>query len=115
MACMLELWIGQKDTGVRVREDGVYRAMWRICWPGGALSPMCNISRAKEAAILFARPRGLGGHAVARWHVREIDVEAPPAARSAVAVVGGPGGPTAPWRALGPFLALPDPNGTLRK
>jgi hypothetical protein len=86
MASVIELWIGRRDTGVRLWPDGVFPILWRICWPDGALSPMGNISRAKEAAILFARPRGLGGHAVARWHVREIASEAPLAARKAVAV-----------------------------
>jgi hypothetical protein len=83
MASIIELQIGRKDTGIVLRPDGLYPAMWRILWPDGALSPMGNLSRAKEAAVLFARPRGLGGHARARWHVREIACGGPPAARRA--------------------------------
>jgi hypothetical protein len=36
---------------------------------------VANVSRAKDAAIGWARPRGLGPSEVARWHRRETAPE----------------------------------------
>jgi hypothetical protein len=42
------------------------------------VSDMVNPTRAKDAAVAWARSRGLGGGETARWHRREIDGIAPP-------------------------------------
>jgi hypothetical protein len=49
--------------------------MWRV-HQGEHVSDMVNISRAKDAAIGWARPRGLGRSEVAHWHQRETRQEA---------------------------------------
>lgn len=82
-AAGLRLYIGGRLTGVTVEPDGRYPDMWRIHAAGeaaskaGRVSDMVNLARAKDAALLWARPRGLGGAEVARWHRREGRVAAP--------------------------------------
>jgi hypothetical protein len=53
--------------------------MWRVRM-GERLSDMVNLTRAKDAAITWARPRGLGGHEVAAWRRRESPAGGPPVA-----------------------------------
>ena len=45
--------------------------MWRIHAPDGRVSDMVNLKRAKDAAVAWARPRGLGGSEKAHWDRRE--------------------------------------------
>src|SRR5689334_17499119 len=54
------LYINERFTGVTVRSDNQYPTMWRI-HAGDQTSDMVNLARAKDAAIAWARPRGLGG------------------------------------------------------
>ena len=72
-----ELYIGGRRTGITIQRNAAYAVMWRIR-RGDELSDITNISRAKDAAIAWARPRGLGGDEIARWHHRETRVQAPP-------------------------------------
>jgi hypothetical protein len=72
----LRLFIGTKFTGVTVEPDGRWSGMWRV-HQGDMVSDMVNLTRAKEAAIMRARPKGLGGSDVARWDRRQIGGEAP--------------------------------------
>jgi len=72
-----ELHIGGRRTGITIQRDAVHRGMWRVR-QGDELSDITNISRAKEAAITWARPRGLGGDEVAHWHHRQSRVGASP-------------------------------------
>ena len=65
------LYVGNNFTGIVVRPDDKYPKMWRI-HGRNQISDMINIDRAKDAAIIWARPRGLGGSEEARWKRREI-------------------------------------------
>jgi hypothetical protein len=79
----LDLQIGKKRTGVSVRPDARWSSMWRI-HQGTQVSDMANLSRAKDAAVVWARPRGLGGNEVPHWEkVRETAIQAPPIAPDA--------------------------------
>jgi hypothetical protein len=80
LAPALELYIGGKFTGVSLEPDTKWPSMWRVRM-GERLSDMVNLTRAKDAAIIWARPRGLGGGGVATWHRRETPAEAPPVAQ----------------------------------
>ena len=60
------LYINERFTGVTVRSDSRYPNMWRI-HAGGRVSDMVNLSRARDAAITWARPRGLGGKEAIHW------------------------------------------------
>jgi hypothetical protein len=71
-----QLFIGPKFTGLTVCPDERYPRMWRIHF-GDRVSDMVNLSRARDAAIVWARPRGLGGGEVARWRRRETAREPP--------------------------------------
>jgi len=66
----IDLHLGGRYTGVSVRPDFEWPGMWRV-HQGDRASDMVNLSRAKDAAISWARPRGLGSSEVARWHHRE--------------------------------------------
>jgi len=66
----IDLHIGRRYTGVSVRPDFEWPGMWRV-HQGDRVSDMTNLSRAKDAGITWARPRGLGSSNVARWHHRE--------------------------------------------
>ncbi len=66
-----------KCTGFSVRGDARYAGMWRVHHPDGRVSDMVNLSRAKDAAVVGARPRGLGSSEVARWHPRETAAAIP--------------------------------------
>jgi hypothetical protein len=85
----LRLHIGAKFTGITLEPDG---ALWRVrqlsfvsngdwsrAGPArGELSDITNISRAKDAAIAWARPKGLGGDEVVHWHRRQGRAEGAP-------------------------------------
>lgn len=72
-----DLYIGNKWTGVSIQTDPDWPTMWRVR-QGEQVSDMVNLSRAKDAAVAWARPRGLGGNEVATWRRRESGVAAPP-------------------------------------
>jgi hypothetical protein len=44
--------------------------MWRIHYQG-KVSDMVNLSRAKDAAVVWVRPKGLGGSEIAHWDRRQ--------------------------------------------
>jgi hypothetical protein len=50
--------------------DDRWPGMWRVR-NGDCLSDMVNLTRAKDAALYWARPRGLGGGEIVRWDRRE--------------------------------------------
>jgi hypothetical protein len=72
-----ELHIGRQPTGFLVCPDGVWAGMWRIHAPDGRVSDMVNLPRAKDAAVAWARPRGIGGGELVRWRRRETGGMAP--------------------------------------
>jgi hypothetical protein len=72
-----QLFIGARFTGVTVECDAIWPGMWRVR-QGAELSDIINISRAKDAAIAWARPRGLGGGEVVHWHRRQCVRRGPP-------------------------------------
>jgi hypothetical protein len=52
------LFYGRKRKALaHVRADATWPGMWRIHWPGGEVSDMVNLSRAKDAAVVLARQR----------------------------------------------------------
>ena len=65
-----ELHIGGQRTAVTVERDLVWSSMWRV-QGGGHVSDIVSLARAKDAAIAWARPKGLGGNEVAIWHHRQ--------------------------------------------
>jgi hypothetical protein len=64
------LYIGKQITGISIERDTVWPHMWRVR-NGRDLSDITNLTRAKDAAIAWARPKGLGGGEIVRWHRRE--------------------------------------------
>lgn len=56
-----KLFYGKRQV-CEVVPDEEYSAMWRVAWPGGAISDMANIARAKDAAMIEVRTRGLIPH-----------------------------------------------------
>jgi hypothetical protein len=74
----LHLHIGGRFTGIAVVPDGKWPTMWRVRMRDGCLTDMVNLTRAKDAAIAYARPRGLGSSEIVRWDHRETPSEAPP-------------------------------------
>jgi hypothetical protein len=66
-----DLHIGGRKTGVAIERDAAWACMWRVC-RGTDCSDIVNITRAKDGAIAWARPRGLGGDEEARWYHREM-------------------------------------------
>jgi hypothetical protein len=66
----LVLHIGGRSTGITVERDPGRPSMWRVHRTGQA-SDIVNLTRAKDAAVAWARPRGLGGGEVVHWHRRE--------------------------------------------
>jgi hypothetical protein len=69
----MRLYIGRMFTGVTVEPDSRWPDMWRVC-VRDRKSDAVNLTRAKDAAITWARPRGLGGGEVIRWDRRESRV-----------------------------------------
>jgi hypothetical protein len=92
LAPALELYISGKFTGVSLEPDAKWPNMWRIRM-GERLSDMVNLTRARDAAVTWARPRGIGGQGVAVWHRRETPAEGPPVAQNAPALGGVPADP----------------------
>jgi hypothetical protein len=80
MSLELHLHIGSRRTGIAVRPDVRWPGMWRVHAPDGRVSDMVNLTRAKDAAVAWARSRGVGGTEVVRWDHRETAGEAPLAA-----------------------------------
>jgi hypothetical protein len=80
------LFINGRSTGVTVECDRRYPTMWRVR-RGDELSDITNISRATDAALSWARPRGLGGYEVAQWHRREMPAGASPVRKNGPAHV----------------------------
>lgn len=72
----IRLYIAGKSTGILLRTDPAWPTMWRI-HHADRVSDMVNLARAKDAAIAWARPRGLGGNEAIRWDRRETALEAP--------------------------------------
>jgi hypothetical protein len=72
------LYIGRDFTGITICKDATWPGMWRVRSTDRQLSDMVNLTRAKDAAISRARPRGLGGKEVVRWDNRETAVAADP-------------------------------------
>jgi hypothetical protein len=66
---MIELRIGRKKTGVSLQPDDRWPGMWRVC-QGERVSDMVNLTRAKEASVTWARPKGLGSDEIAYWDHR---------------------------------------------
>jgi hypothetical protein len=60
------LYIGERFTGIEIRPDERWPGMWRVA-SGDRVSDMVNITQAKDAAIAWARPRGLGGPETVHW------------------------------------------------
>ena len=51
-----ELYVGKRSTGITIRPDATWRAMWRIHWADGRPpSDIVNLSRAKDAALASRR------------------------------------------------------------
>jgi hypothetical protein len=71
------LYIGMKFTGVSVEPDATWSNVWRVRMVD-RLSDMVNLTRARDAAIAWARPRGLGSREIATWHRRETAPEQSP-------------------------------------
>ena len=71
----IRLYIAGKSTGVTIRTAPAWPTMWRV-HHGDRVSDMVNLVRAKDAAIAWARPRGLGGKEIVRWDDRETALEA---------------------------------------
>lgn len=67
----MDLYIGNKRTGITVFPDSEWPNMWRIKNKEGRVSDMVNLTRAKDAAVSWARPRGLGSSEIAKWRNRE--------------------------------------------
>jgi hypothetical protein len=66
------LRIGRKKTGLVVKPDVEYPNLYRIHYKG-EVSDIVNLSRAKDAALNWARPPGAGGSAVEdyKWESAE--------------------------------------------
>jgi hypothetical protein len=87
-AC-LDLHIGRRRTTASIHPDPIWPGMWRI-HQGDRVSDMLNLTRAKDAAIGWACPRGLNGNLRVSWHARETPPEArysafPPGAATTLA------------------------------
>jgi hypothetical protein len=87
MTIEIELHIGRQMTGFTVRPDATWPQMWRVHAPDGRVSDMANLSRALDAGVAWARPRGLGGGEKVHWYRREIDGIAPPMRRDDLPVL----------------------------
>jgi hypothetical protein len=91
----LRLYIGRRDSGIRLRADTRYAGMWRVYWPGGEVSPMGNLTRCKDAAVSYARAQMSDWHGVATWDRQKSRPAAPPAAVCRPEVLGAPAEETA--------------------
>jgi hypothetical protein len=79
-----KLYIGRRFTGISLEPDGRHPKMCRVRWPDGQLSSMGNRTRAKDAALRYARglAQYTGSGLVHYWHRLQTAAEAPPAAAS---------------------------------
>jgi hypothetical protein len=67
-AGVIRLYINRRSTGVTLHADDRFPWMFRIHWPDGQVSKRtASLPWAKDAALRYARPRGLGGKEQARW------------------------------------------------
>lgn len=80
------LYIGGRFTGVTVAPDDRWPGMWRI-HHGDRVSDMVNLSRAKDAAMVWA---GLRGTDKPNWQRAPRDTGGPETARMAEEVGCGP-------------------------
>ena len=64
-----DLYIGRRKTGVSVRPDPVWPQMYRI-HQSERVSDLVNLTRAKDAALGWAMPRGIGDKK-AHWRPME--------------------------------------------
>jgi hypothetical protein len=85
----LRLYIGSRFTGVTVVPDDKWPGMWRVR-NRDHLSDMVNLARAKDAALCWARPRGLGGGEMVRWDRRETAATAPQINQTAGVAISPP-------------------------
>jgi hypothetical protein len=75
-----QLYIGNLPTDVSIFQDAKYPNMWRIR-SNGKISDMVNLTRAKDAALSWARPKGLGGSETFRWVRQELPEPVNPSPR----------------------------------
>ena len=90
MSVEWRLSIGNRFTGLVVCPDPQWRKMWRIHY-GGRISDMLNLTRAKDAAISWARSEGQGGGIGIRWERRETSTSVAPNEPAATSAVPGRG------------------------
>jgi hypothetical protein len=64
------LRISRKKTGLILKPDAEYPNLYRIHYKG-EVSDMVNLSRAKDAAVSWVQPKGLGGAEIAKWERRQ--------------------------------------------
>lgn len=74
------LFIGNRDTGIKVIPDSTHPEMWRVRDRDGRLSDIVNLTRAKEASLSWAFPRGIAGRGRAEWKSRETALKSRTAA-----------------------------------
>jgi hypothetical protein len=75
----MKLYISGRYAGVSIQPDDRYPQMWRVLWPDGGLSCMGNLTRAKAAAVSFARRVRNDNAAAVTWNAHGASLEAPPA------------------------------------
>jgi hypothetical protein len=76
----MTLLIRNRATEIELRPDHKYPTLWRIHAANGQISDMLNLARAKNAAVAWARSRGLSGSEIVQW--KENSRETTPAAGS---------------------------------
>src|SRR5882757_5208925 len=87
VSALIEFWsllIAGKSVGITIWPDG---EMWRVHCGDEHLPEAFDLARAREAAIDFARGKGLGGSGIVRWNRRESRADA-----TAVRTASTPGG-----------------------
>jgi hypothetical protein len=75
---MWRLYLGTKSTGISVRPDDVHPSMYRIHWPDQPPSDIVNLTRAKDAATLWAARDTPGAWARLHWKRIEKGQGSPP-------------------------------------
>ena len=74
----IRLNVGRRYTGITIIPWLLDPKLWAIRWPDGLLSPPGNFTRAKEAAIMFARQQpGFGWKGVHQWEGGTTRFEGP--------------------------------------
>ena len=64
----MRLYLANRDTGITIIPWLLDSRLWCVRWADGLLSPPGNLTRAKDAALLFARQvPGFTGRRVHRW------------------------------------------------